>query len=74
MQGVSWWGVLSAVAAPVLMAERIMGVAQAVWPLAVVLSCARPVRAPRGLATALVRSTHAESGAAGPGFRGDIPR
>jgi hypothetical protein len=56
------------------LAERIMGVAQAVWPLAVVLSCARPVRAPRGLATALVRSTHAESGAAGPGFRGDIPR
>lgn len=71
---VAWFAVeLVTGAGQVGLAERLMGVAQAVWPLAVVLSCARLVRAPRGLTTALVRSAPAES-AAGPGFREDMTR
>ncbi len=43
---VSWFAVeLVTGAGQVGLAERVMGVAQALWPLAVVLSCGRPVRA-----------------------------
>ncbi len=46
---VAWFGVeLVTGAGQVGLAERVAGVAQAVWPLAVVLSCCRPVRAALG--------------------------
>jgi hypothetical membrane protein len=46
---VAWFGAeLVTGSGQVGLAERVAGVAQAVWPLAVVLSCCRPVRAALG--------------------------
>jgi hypothetical protein len=43
----AWFGTeLILAGGQVGLAERIMGAAQATWPLAVVLSCYLPVRAP----------------------------